>query len=598
MGTNQNNFTNEEKTLKSSYYNLLSKNLKNRYDNNHYDLFNQNYALFKKDFEKSYINQRILSIPLAQNYISWKSYLLFHLRFLENENGYIWAHSLYEIISSENFPEQIKFQNLFFYQEHQVLSNLKLNINSEFDFEDFGYTNMIREKDYISNVDEPLIEQAPQDPFYIVKSKISNTLMASFISGGSDSLNSSMKKDPNKEYHFNKNKIKEYMDIFRQHLSIKEHPINFVIIQFFNQFIPKIDEVINFYKINYKNKKLSCEEKALDIVTQLQEFMVLVQIIIKIFYSRSISYVYFRDEKDEFLNLVSFIIFNNDKIYKKFFELFELMNKENEEILESKFQFLGDLTPEEIGIKPEFCLNQKTNELIEKLKEEKKNLPNSEKDSDNNDNNDKLTFNINGEEKIINDETDIDTTPIKENKEKEINNDNNKDEIKQSSNTNITNSSRLTVENFKITSDTGKLNIFTNDLFKSTVNFNSNEPYYEAILYIQKIKDFKVPLQKLIVVASLSNVITGCVNKFWKNMENIIKPEMLSIDSDELMTIFIYIIYKCKIPSIFVHADFINYFTTPTTKATMVGYYYITFKGCLDFLLNIKSKNDFIKESI
>ena len=590
MGTiPNNNFTDEEKSLKSSYYNLLSKNLKNRYDNNHYDLFNQNYALFKKDFDKSYINQRILAIPLAQSYISWKSYLLYHLRYLEKENGYIWAHSLYEILSSENFPEQVKFQNLFFYQEHQILSNLKMKINSEFDFEDFGYTNMIKEKDYISNVEEPLLEQTPQDPFYIVKSKISNTLMASFISGGSDSFNSSLKKDPNKEYHFNKNKIKEYMDIFRQHLSIKEHPINFVIMEFFNQFIPRIDDVIKLYKTDYKDKKLSCEEKALDIITQLQEFMVLIQIVIKIFYSRSISYAYFRDEKDEFLNLVSFIIFNNDKIYKKFFELFELMNKENEEILESKFNLLGDLTPEEIGIKPEFCLNQKTNELIEKLKEETKNLPKSEKDLDNNNNNDRLTLNINGEEKIINDETDIDTIPVKENKEKEI---------QQSTNTINTNSSRLTIENFKITSDTGKLNIFTNDLFKSTVNFDSNEPYYEAILYIKKIKDFKVPLQKLIVVASLSNVITGCVNKFWKNMENIIKPEMLSIDSDELMTIFIYIIYKCKIPSIFVHADFINYFTTPTTKATMVGYYYITFRGCLDFLLNIKSKNDFIKESI
>ena len=590
MGTiPNNNFTDEEKSLKSSYYNLLSKNLKNRYDNNHYDLFNQNYALFKKDFDKSYINQRILAIPLAQSYISWKSYLLYHLRYLEKENGYIWAHSLYEILSSENFPEQVKFQNLFFYQEHQILSNLKMKINSEFDFEDFGYTNMIKEKDYISNVEEPLLEQTPQDPFYIVKSKISNTLMASFISGGSDSFNSSLKKDPNKEYHFNKNKIKEYMDIFRQHLSIKEHPINFVIMEFFNQFIPRIDDVIKLYKTDYKDKKIYCEEKALDIITQLQEFMVLIQIIIKIFYSRSISYAYFRDEKDEFLNLVSFIIFNNDKIYKKFFELFELMNKENEEILESKFNLLGDLTPEEIGIKPEFCLNQKTNELIEKLKEETKNLPKSEKDSDNNNNNDRLTLNINGEEKIINDETDIDTIPVKENKEKEI---------QQSTNTINTNSSRLTMENFKITSDTGKLNIFTNDLFKNTVNFDSNEPYYEAILYIKKIKDFKVPLQKLIVVASLSNVITGCVNKFWKNMENIIKPEMLSIDSDELMTIFIYIIYKCKIPSIFVHADFINYFTTPTTKATMVGYYYITFRGCLDFLLNIKSKNDFIKESI
>ncbi len=80
-------------------------------------------------------------------------------------------------------------------------------------------------------------------------------------------------------------------------------------------------------------------------------------------------------------------------------------------------------------------------------------------------------------------------------------------------------------------------------------------------------------------------------------MDNIIKPEMLSIDSDELMSIFIYIIYKCKISALLIHADFIEHFITQTTKGSMIGYYFITFKGCLDFLLNVKSKDDFIKNS-
>ena len=81
-------------------------------------------------------------------------------------------------------------------------------------------------------------------------------------------------------------------------------------------------------------------------------------------------------------------------------------------------------------------------------------------------------------------------------------------------------------------------------------------------------------------------------------MEKYIKPEMLSIDVDELMTIFIYIIYKCKMPLLFVHADFINYFVTPATKSSMIGYYYNTLRGSLDFLLEINSKDQFLKESI
>ena len=593
MGNNQNRYSEEEKKLKKSYYKILSKTTKKRYDDNRTDLFNQNFSLFQKDFEKSYINQRIPQEPLAGQFISWKTYLLRYLFLLEDNEGYIWSHNLCEIIKPENFPEQIKFQNLFFYQEQRILSNIKLSSDEEFDLEDFGYNNILKGNDLINNINEPLLE-VPKDPFNMVKNRISNVLMTSFMSGGSESVDSSVKKDPNKEYHYNKVKIKEYMEIFKQHLSIKEHPINFVISQFIIQFVPLVREVNEYYKKNSYDKKDSCDEKAKDIIKQLQDFISLIQTIIKLFYSRSISYYFFKDEKDEFLNLSSLIIFNNDKIYKSFSELFKTMNKEKIQKLEEKYTLLGDLSPEDFGIKDVFCLNQRTQDLMEKLKQEKnKSNKDSDSEDDNNDNkekNDKLTFNMNGEEKIINEEEDINTSQNKQKEDSIINN------TKHSINNNTNfNESQLTAEDFKITSETGKLNIFTKEIFDSAIKLDSNEPYYEAILYIKKVLEFKVPLEKLLLVASLSGVITGCVNKFWKNNESIIKPEMLSIDSDELMTIFLYIIYKCKISSLFIHADFINYFVTQTTKAGMIGYYNITFQGCLEFLLNVKDKSDFKK---
>ena len=73
---------------------------------------------------------------------------------------------------------------------------------------------------------------------------------------------------------------------------------------------------------------------------------------------------------------------------------------------------------------------------------------------------------------------------------------------------------------------------------------------------------------------------------------------MLSIDADELMTIFMYIVYKAHMPLLYVHSDFINYFTSPTTKSTMIGYYYTTLKGCLDYLLEVKNKEEFTKETL
>ena len=67
-------YTDEEKSLKNSYYKLIGKTLKDRYKKNRFDKFNQNYSLFAKDFEKSYINQKIIHSKLAGYYISWKSF--------------------------------------------------------------------------------------------------------------------------------------------------------------------------------------------------------------------------------------------------------------------------------------------------------------------------------------------------------------------------------------------------------------------------------------------------------------------------------------------------------------------------------------------
>ena len=271
------------------------------------------------------------------------------------------------------------------------------------------------------------------------------------------------------------------------------------------------------------------------------------------------------------------------------------MNKEKQTLFEEKIKLLGNIEPEDIGIKDKFCLNQKTKDLMEQLKKEKKNAIKNEKIKEKEKNKDKssyrsndnrLTININGEEKSLVEDEDIHLISFNNDKDKLNNNENNIDNEPGS----------LTKENIKVTRESGRLNIFTQELIESIDSSEPRGPYHEAISFLRKIVDFKVPLEKLIIVASVSSIITNCVNRFWKNTENIIKPEMLNIDADELMTIFIYIIYKCELPSLFVHADFINYFISKTTKSAMIGYYYITLQGCLDFLLEIKDKSSFLKE--
>ena len=581
MGNNQ---------YKKSYYQLLSQYQKKRFDDNSTSYYNQCFSSYEKEFDINYVNRKI---PTIERFFPWKQFLLLKLRYLSMEKAYLWADSLYNVILSEKFTDQIKFQNLFFYQEYLIISNPKLKLENEFEPEEFGYNNNIKE----SYINDSVLEN-PDDPFFNTKNKINNNLMASFISANSnDSLNSSKKMDPNVEYKYNKNKIKEYMDIFKQHLRLKEHPISIIIKDFIVQFTPYINEVIDYYKKNMTTNEVSCKEKAEDIIKQMQDFISLLQVVIKLFYCNSISYSYFKDEKDEFLNLACFLIFNQDKIYKKFFEIFDLMNKEKQALFEEKMKILGNIEPEEFGIKDKFCLNQRTKEFMEQLKEEKKNEEHNNNKDNNNNKRDKssfsnrLTININGEEKSLVEDEDLNLLSFND-KEKD------KDKLKSLENVNEAEneSSTLTKENIKVTRESGRLNIFTKELIESIDNSEPKGPYYEAIKFLKKIVDFKVPLEKLIIVASVSSIITNCVNRFWKNTENIIKPEMLNIDADELMTIFIYIIYKCDLPSLFVHADFINYFISKTTKSAMIGYYYITLQGCLDFLLEIKDKSSFLKE--
>jgi hypothetical protein len=579
MGNNTTKYNNEERGLKESYYDLFNQTIKKRYDKNRKDLFNQSYSLFAKDFQKCYINQRIAITKLAKDFIPWKSYLMRAINNLANQNGCLWAQGLYNYLSHESFPEQTKYQNMFFYQEIQILTRPKLKNQDR-----ILYCKKGTEKidDIFADKEDKLDEN---DSLFNIKMKISNNLMGSFISADSESPNSSLRRDPNYEYQYNKNKIKEYMDVFKEHLSLKDHPLNLIIMQFIKEFEQYLSNVINFYKDNNNSNIIACKEKSNDIIRQMQDFIVLMQNVIKLFYSRSISYSYFKDEKDEFLNLVSYIIFNSEEIYRKFFELFEFMNEDKILSLNEKFEMMGDIQPEEIGIKDKFCLNEKTKVFMEKLKLEKKNNKIYNKSYKNSQDN-ALAINVNGQEKLLDEKYEDDNSLTNKN--------NDLLEIKTDSKI----GSSLD-NNIKITSDSGKLNLFTKNFsIMSGDKDYSKIPYGQAIEFIKKIVDFKVPLEKLIIIASVSSLITECVNKYWKSMEKYIQPSMLGIDADELMTIFMYIVYKCHMPELFVHGDFIKYFTSPTTKSTMIGYYYTTLQGCLDFLLEVKDKGEFTKESI
>ena len=297
--------------------------------------------------------------------------------------------------------------------------------------------------------------------------------------------------------------------------------------------------------------------------------MIILQVIIKLFYSQYISYDNFRDEKDEIVNLVSFLIFNSGNIYKNIYEIIEIINLEKIQCFEKQIKKFGEMNPEEMGVKEKFCLNEITKQYMNKYKNIKTNLINNVPDNkhilSNNIINEINSIN-NIEEKKNNEDilknqdnhiyqkkenfnTSNNTLDIKNfTMPKSINNfllvkmndchnEKNKNKEKNDFKVNTINTNLIIdneEENFKL----NKLNttfekVARNNKFllnfgrsyssKNIINENEIDiPYYETIKTLKSIIKCKTPLEKMIIISSLSSFITDNIYKFWKPMEELI----------------------------------------------------------------------------
>ncbi len=71
-------------------------------------------------------------------------------------------------------------------------------------------------------------------------------------------------------------------------------------------------EAVEFCERNKENNK-ECMKEGREIIKEIQNFIEIMQVVLKLFYSKSINYKYFIDEKDEIINLLSYILFNIQK---------------------------------------------------------------------------------------------------------------------------------------------------------------------------------------------------------------------------------------------------------------------------------------------
>ena len=328
-------------------------------------------------------------------------------------------------------------------------------------------------------------------------------------------------------------KVKDVIaSLFKRDLQDNEHPIMKVISIFENQLTYVIDKQLQTLKDETKkgnNMLDTYKELYNEIVMHVREFVIQTQSALKLFYAPVVDLKCFGDERDESINLIMSCLFNTGSLYEKVFTLLGIIMKNDIIQFDNKLKEFKNISLKGFGVPERFRLNAETEELMQQMK----NNNNNEVDNDND---------------------------IQQNRSGNMD-----DIINDNPNDNIINEDKL-------------------NIIKDYDNDNTHLSYESVITILKHIKTNPKPFEKFLLMASVGSEIPECVNAFWKQMTTHIPQHFLSINSDDLLSIIIYVIVKSQFAEILLHNEIINSFTTENTKSSSVGYYFKTVQTAIEYI--------------
>ena len=652
MGNFKSNNNNDNKNkIKNDYFSIIHKILLEKNRTNSTLINNVKVALNEKNFDQI-SNTQVQYFKCAPNqepegFIYWLDFLYDYLCQEHSIDRY-WALRMKERLDEENFISENKYLSQFFLEEFEIEN-------------------------------EPKCIQMIQIKSGRRKINVNNSILNVTQNLGGSFSNSSSKGEEiddlaTLKYKEFRKKVKRYILKFKEHILNKDHPINIVVQIFEKIWVEYVSSKIYSIKQKYKDYNNKDFIKKINIIVnemteQLQRFVVHLQICLKLFYARTINFSCFNEEKDELINLITTLVFRTGKISDTIFELYKLSLTPEIKNMKENFNKLIKVTPEELGISKQFCLNLETLDYQEKILMDYS-KGNKIKNRDNKKINSSNIFNIDlslKDQNLIDAHKDIDVllSIIRDNKnrcpkfgDREI--DETKVKLEYEENFNMIprektikkkkidtlllpiNEVSIDIENENENKSFQELNKYniedsncnnesasnlnlyedddfnTNMIIRSVTNLNIKEeqsiiptkvekvfnkvsfvrtknneflsyPYETAIQLLKQIQKYKTPFEKMMIIASISDEITDCINDFWKNLNIYIKNDLLNLEIDQLMIIFIYIIIKSQIDDISVHCKIIKSFTTCITKASMIGYYYSTVEASISYLQSIQN---------
>ena len=642
--------------IEQKYFSKVNSLLHKNYIDNLYSDTNLEISLQKKSFVES----QILEDELQD--ISWFNYLLNHLEEVKKNKRMTWANELEELLLQETFFYQNKYLSEFFYNEYNIKTfpTILKSDKDDLFFDDINIQNNNKAQNEQNN-------NNVNKSYSYNELDVTNNLGGSYMDLKIENLNPN---DPTVKYVMDRNLVKTYIKIFKRHIyNDKKHPIYIIIFTFNKTFCTFIRKKMNDFnekelsqKLNDENLEKELKKFEADITKCLQEFIITINCCLKLFYSTCINFSFFKEEKDDLLNLVISLFFKTGKLYETLFDLYSLSYRKEIQSLQEKLLDLKDIKPKVLEITDKYCLDETTLKLQETIIKEKR----EEKDNKEKINEDKKEINKslpeiqekeeikeNEDDNIINNtksnmEIDINTksndnTLIRPNTyEPKIDDDNiiqikkfyndSKEEENDDDNIigNNENDDDYILSKFKEEDISIDKNAEEFYIRKTISNFNSktyifpqirnkirdtlalNEqlileaknsgklpmPYFSAINLLKKLRSFKTPFEKIIILAAINDQITESVMTFWSKMTKYIKSSFLFIEADELKTIFLFIFIKSQMPDLLVECKIVTNFTTQQTRAFNISYNLTLVEASIEKIMEMKDTKEINKAEI
>ena len=103
--------------------------------------------------------------------------------------------------------------------------------------------------------------------------------------------------------------------------------------------------------------------------------------------------------------------------------------------------------------------------------------------------------------------------------------------------------------------------------------------YHQAILQLKEIEKVYSPCKKLQVIIQTSRIVCDSIDEYWARLGT---PQQICLDSDQIISIFCYIIVKAGIKNLRGHIGIVQKLARLSKNNSSMGYYVVTLEACIE----------------